>query len=218
MTRRSVLQALLSRRAAALGCVFLAITGGAALAQTTGAIDQGPAPAQGAAKQEMPPPGGCTPIGLTVAGEIVFPFQCKDFIERQKAMLPKATVAQEEPHVTEDKPASVAEDKPAAAEDTPPAAEQKPAVADQKPAVTSEQPAVVDDKPAAKPAESAPPELSKPSIKPSAALPSSKRAEQKPGAEQKQAQLATPLCKHFRSYNAAAGTYKAFDGRTRPCK
>ena len=48
-----------------------------------------------------PPPGGCTPIGVTVSGEIVFPMTCKDFIERHKAA---------------DRAASAAETKPATAE------------------------------------------------------------------------------------------------------
>ena len=48
-----------------------------------------------------PPPGGCTPIGVTVSGEIVFPMTCKDFIERHKAA---------------DRAASAADTKPATAE------------------------------------------------------------------------------------------------------
>jgi hypothetical protein len=31
------------------------------------------------------PPGGCMPIGLTASGEIVFPIQCKELIERHRA-------------------------------------------------------------------------------------------------------------------------------------
>jgi BA14K-like protein len=233
MKRRFVLSAVFARRAAALGYVLLTMTSGAALAQTTGAIDPSPAPAQAAAKDDMPPPGGCTPIGLTVSGEIVFPFSCKDFIERQKAMLPKATVMQEQPGVAEDK-AAATEDKPAAVEDKPVAAEDKPAAVEEKPAapeeksaagtetpaaleekptVTAEQPAAMEEKPAAKQTESAVPELSGPPTRPGEKIPLPKRAAQKP------AQLAMdPLCKHFRSYNPAAGTYKGYDGRMRPCK
>ena len=48
-----------------------------------------------------PPPGGCTPIGVTVSGEVVFPMTCRDFIERHKAA---------------DRAASAAETKPATAE------------------------------------------------------------------------------------------------------
>ena len=48
-----------------------------------------------------PPPGGCTPIGLTVSGEIVFPMSCKDFIERHKAADRAATAAAEKPAAAE---------------------------------------------------------------------------------------------------------------------
>ena len=44
-----------------------------------------------------PPPGGCTPIGITVSGEIVFPMTCKDFIERHKAADRAATAAEAKP-------------------------------------------------------------------------------------------------------------------------
>jgi hypothetical protein len=43
-----------------------------------------------------PPPGGCTPIGVTVSGEIVFPMTCKDFIERHKAKDRASTAAEAE--------------------------------------------------------------------------------------------------------------------------
>jgi BA14K-like protein len=200
MKRTFVQEAILARRAVALGYLFLAVTSGAALAQTTtGAVNQGQDPAQAAAKDDMPPPGGCTPIGLTVSGEIVFPFSCKDFIERHKAMAPNAAFAQEPSRVAEDKPA-VTEDKPAAAPE-------------EKPAAAPEKPAAVDNKPAVKQTESAAPEVSKPATRPSEPVPLPKRA------EQKRTQLAMdPMCKHFRSYNPTAGTYKGFDGRMRPCK
>jgi hypothetical protein len=42
-----------------------------------------------------PPPGGCTPIGITASGDIVFPMTCKDFIERHKAADRAATAAAE---------------------------------------------------------------------------------------------------------------------------
>jgi hypothetical protein len=73
---------------------------GAALAQTTGSIRPETVPPSD--KDEVPP-GGCTPIGVTASGEIVFPFTCKGFLERRRGPI-------EEP-----KPAAQAE-KPAAAE------------------------------------------------------------------------------------------------------
>jgi hypothetical protein len=48
-----------------------------------------------------PPPGGCTPIGVTVSGEIVFPMTCKDFIERHKAADRAATAAETKPATAE---------------------------------------------------------------------------------------------------------------------
>src|SRR5689334_22336889 len=47
-----------------------------------------------------PPPGGCTPIGVTVSGEIVFPMTCMDFIERHKAA-DRAATATEKPAAAE---------------------------------------------------------------------------------------------------------------------
>jgi hypothetical protein len=54
---------------------------GVAFAQTTGAV--GLNPVTPSDKDEVPP-GGCTPIGVTASGEIVFPFTCKVFLERRR--------------------------------------------------------------------------------------------------------------------------------------
>ncbi len=48
-----------------------------------------------------PPPGGCTPIGVTVSGEVVFPMTCRDFIERHKAADRAATAAETKPATAE---------------------------------------------------------------------------------------------------------------------
>jgi hypothetical protein len=56
-------------------------TSGAALAQTTGSV--GPNPVPPSEKDEVPV-GGCTPVGVTASGEIVFPFTCKAFLERRR--------------------------------------------------------------------------------------------------------------------------------------
>ena len=117
---------------------------------------------------------GCEPIGLTASGEIVFPFRCKDTVERQRAAAskpsePKAAVA-----------------APAAARE----AHQEKAPAQ----------AVV----AAKPAAVAPA-----TIKPAA----------QPAATAAHDHAVGPRgCSLFRSYNAAAGTYLAFDGQRYPCR
>jgi hypothetical protein len=67
----------------------------------------------------MLPLGACMPIGVTVSGEIVFPFQCKDFIERQKA-------ADQKPAAAEEKSAAVGE-RPLGAQEKPTAPEEKAA-------------------------------------------------------------------------------------------
>jgi BA14K-like protein len=63
--------------------LLLTVMSGAALAQTTGTVNPSPTPAEPSVKEDVPP-GGCMPIGLTASGEIVFPIQCKEFIERQR--------------------------------------------------------------------------------------------------------------------------------------
>ena len=63
--------------------------------------------ASGTGREADVPPGGCMPIGLTASGEIVFPIQCKEFIDRERGK---------------------------AVEQTPPAAAGKPVTADEKPA------------------------------------------------------------------------------------
>src|SRR5712664_2943508 len=55
----------------------------AVLDETTGAVNPSSTPAQPSANEDVPP-GGCMPIGLTTSGEIVFPIQCKEFIERHR--------------------------------------------------------------------------------------------------------------------------------------
>jgi hypothetical protein len=67
-----------------LSALLLFLMSGAAIAQTTGAVNPNPAPAEPSVKEDEPPPGGCMPIGLTVSGEMVFPIQCKEFIERHR--------------------------------------------------------------------------------------------------------------------------------------
>src|SRR3981189_3893653 len=81
--------------------LLLTVTSGAALAQTTVTVGPSPAPAEPSMKEDVPP-GGCMPIGLTASGEIVFPIQCKEFIERQrgKAVEQKPAAVEERPGVS----------------------------------------------------------------------------------------------------------------------
>src|ERR1700760_301883 len=61
-----------------------AMAGGVAVAQTTtGSVNPNPAPPQSAAKDDVPP-GGCMPMGVTSSGEIVFPLECKAFLEQHR--------------------------------------------------------------------------------------------------------------------------------------
>src|SRR5712664_2654779 len=92
---------------------LLSVMSGAALAETTGAVNPSSTPAQPSANADVPP-GGCMPIGLTTSGEIVFPIECKEFIEqhRGKDVEQSPTVVEQKPAAVEEKPAAV-EDKPA---------------------------------------------------------------------------------------------------------
>ena len=81
--------------------LLLTVMSGPALAQTTGTVNPSPAPVEPSVKEDVPP-GGCMPIGLTASGEIVFPIQCKEFIERQRgqAVEQKPAAVEEKPGVT----------------------------------------------------------------------------------------------------------------------
>src|SRR6266851_9222205 len=94
-----------------LFALLLSAMSGAALAQTTGTLNPTPAPAQPSVNEDVPP-GGCMPIGLTTSGEIVFPIQCKEFIERHRG-----AAVEQKPSV---------EQKPAAVQAKPDAVEEKP--------------------------------------------------------------------------------------------
>jgi hypothetical protein len=194
------------RRIALHCCVLLTVTGGAALAQTTGTVNPGPAPAEPAAKADVPL-GGCMPIGLTASGEIVFPIQCKEFIDRERS---KAAV--------EPTPRA-AEGKPALADDKPAAAEQKPAMVEQRPADAEPKPAVAEEKPAPRQLEAvAPPQdaasaIGKPADKPVEAAAAPKRVHREVGKRASR----SDGCSHFRTYDAASGSYRGYDGRRHPC-
>jgi hypothetical protein len=40
-------------------------------------------------KTDAVPPGGCMPIGLTARGDMVFPMQCREVIERERGPVPE---------------------------------------------------------------------------------------------------------------------------------
>lgn len=210
MKRLWALQTGLACRAGALSCVVVTVMSSAALAQTTGMVNPSPIPQEPSAMEE-PPPGGCMPIGLTASGEIVFPFQCKAFIERQRAANQKPVGAENE------KPAA-AEQKPDAAEEKTvakrPAATETPAIVEVKPAAAEEKPAAAEEKTAAKQQGSMAPDNSKPVAEPVDSFRLPKRAER--GAQERT--IGPPGCRQFRTYDATSGTYRAYDGQRRQCR
>jgi hypothetical protein len=202
MKRLWALRTGLAYRAGALCCVVITVMSGAALAQTTGMVNPSPAPAEPSAKEE-PPPGGCMPIGLTASGEIVFPFQCKAFIEGQKAANQKPVAAEQKPDAAEEK--TVAKQ---------PAVTEKPAIAEVKPAVAQEEPAAAEEKIAAKQPDSVAPENNKLATEPVDSVSLPKRVER----EARERTIGPPGCMRFRSYDAISGSYRAFDGQRRQCR
>src|SRR5260370_22740885 len=93
--------------------IFTSVSG-TALAQITGTVTPDPAAAERSVKQDMPPPGGCMPIGITASGDVVFPLQCKDFIEQQKALKSRPAAAEETPASPRSEDAMPENAKPAA--------------------------------------------------------------------------------------------------------
>jgi hypothetical protein len=242
MVRSSFLQTGCSRALAyALVLALSGVSCVTALGQTTGAIAPGATattPSLPQSQSEGPPPGGCMPIGVTVSGDIVFPFQCKDFIERQKGT--KTEPAAEDKRAPSDvKPAPDDNSEAAVQERTPAddstAAAGKSASAEEKSAVatdkrteetdkpTAEKSAAVEDKPAAvgeavvvKPAE----DIGKPAPEPVETTPllrvplPPRRARFDPSMRH-----AGPLgCTHFRTYDPDSGTYRSYDGQLRTCR
>ena len=63
-----------------VACQLLLMVG-VGIAQTTGSVHPSGGPETALAE---PPPGGCMPIGVTAAGNMVFPFACKDLIARHR--------------------------------------------------------------------------------------------------------------------------------------
>jgi hypothetical protein len=190
---------------------LLSVTSGAALAETTGAVNPGSVPAQPSVNDDVPP-GGCMPIGMTTAGEIVFPIQCKEFIERHRgAAVEEKPAAEQKPAAVEAKPAA-AEAKPAAVEAKPAAMEAKPAAVEEKPATVEQKPAAVEQKSAATQSESVAREDRKPVNKPVETL--QKRVEHEPH----QRAMRSDGCKSYRTYDPASGTYRGYDGQRRVCR
>jgi hypothetical protein len=214
----------------ALCCVLFPTLFDAAVAQTTGTISPTMAPLEPLPNQE-PRPGDCMPIGLTASGEIVFPFQCKDFIERHKVAKPKSDASGERPISAEKKPVST-EERPAAAErripaeddkaaappqsgasdEKPIAAEEKPIPAEVKPAVTEGRGLAEDEKAAARPAEST--AADRPQAEQAVKASSRRHVE----LAMRRHAAGSPGCTRFRTYDPASQTYRSYDGQLRQCR
>ena len=188
-----------------------------------------PSDSQPRLSDDGPPPGGCTPIGITVSGEIVFPLTCKDFIERHKAA---------------DRASSAAETKPATAEASkaPDAAEagKAPTAVEASKALTtgeaskaptapeSGKPDEKDAKPAAAkaPADEADPPVANKQAAIAPATDDSVKSSAEPAttaALSKRTRgrnrvAGSPGCTRFRTYDAASGTYRDYGGHRRPCR
>jgi BA14K-like protein len=182
----------------------VSMSGFAALGQTvTGAIGPSRTSTEASTKEE-PPPGGCMPIGVTASGEVVFPFLCKDFIERYRASGEKPVAAKEasqrpvEEKANQKPPEEKASQKPAEEKPDEKSAEEK------KDSPASEGLASSTDEKA--PEQQA---IPLPALRP--VLP----PEKKKGRE---TDRGPPGCTHFRSYDPLSATYLNNQGRRRPCQ
>jgi len=79
-----------------LSALLLMLMSSAAIAQTTGTLNPRPTPVEPSVKEDVPP-GGCMPIGMTASGEMVFPIQCREIIERERGRTveQKPTISEE---------------------------------------------------------------------------------------------------------------------------
>jgi hypothetical protein len=193
--------------------VLVAGMGYEAGAQTTGTVTPVPAdistkdqPSSPSSAKEGPPAGGCMPIGVTVSGEIVFPFQCKDFIDQHKAAKQdQVAPAQDKPDTTQEtaaakQPESAAADVKAPETGAPEVQATKAAVSE-----TAAQ--------EAKAIETATPDSAKPAAELVVKTPKSKRA----GLDSPTLTKGPPGCTHFRTYDPGSKTYVAYGGGRRPC-
>jgi hypothetical protein len=210
---------LLTGNACALCCLMVAVVGNATLAQTTGTVS----PSAENSPNEEPPPGGCMPIGLTASGEIVFPFQCKDFIERHKAAKRKPTALDDEkPNATEEKTTAVeakpvVETKPPVEEklviEAKPVVKEKPAV-EANPVITEKRVPADEEKAAAKQPESVATKIDRPETELIVKTPSPRHVE----LDTRKHAGGPPDCTRFRTYDPTSQTYRAYDGQLRPCR
>jgi hypothetical protein len=85
-------------------CIFIA--GAGAIAQTSSEpakSDQRTTPAESSTADRVPA-GGCMPIGLTARGDLVFPLQCRELIERERG-----PISEEQTRAVQQKPDSASQ-------------------------------------------------------------------------------------------------------------
>lgn len=244
MTRLLALPTGVASRVCALGSVLVMLTGAAARAQSADPATPPPAPAQPSVQDEAT--GSCEPIGLTASGEIVFPFRCKDTVERQHAAAskpadPKPAVAAAAPAVQEklqEKLQAKPQAQPVAAAAKMTAVHPAHAANPKSVAIHPADAAPKAAKPAVQPVDAAhsPKNLDKNLEKSVEKTAEAKTAEAKT-AETKSTEtkstettksipqvagkaherMGPPGCTQFQSYNAVSATYLGFDGQRHPC-
>jgi len=177
--------------------VVFAMTGGLALAQTTGALSPNPLPPP-ADKNDLPA-GSCMPIGVTAAGDLVFPFQCKTLLDqtRGRAAADETAAAARKPAV---------DDAPAASDEK--SASRNEAIVEKQPQPSTErQPDQAAQKQTAATAQG---ENRSIEVK---AAPPSRRTKR----ELRKRIAGSSGCTHYRTYNSASASYRDYGGRLRQC-
>mgnify|MGYP005823456087 CR=1 FL=1 len=187
--------------------LLLAMVSSAGTAQTTGAINTDSTSDQAPAKQ-APPQGSCMPIGITAAGDVVFPFECKEFLDKYKAEIDKSAALSGAPappteaHAPEAAPAAATATSPS--KDTPDRHGNATAAAKTAPAAPKGKTVAKQPERERKIADSDSGENRAAPLRHASA---SKRMVDK----------GTPVCMHFRSYDPESGTYRSYDGQIRSC-
>jgi hypothetical protein len=202
------------------------VMNGAALAQTTGSVNPNPSPAEPSASVDVPP-GGCMPIGLTAAGEIVFPIQCKEFIERERGKaVEQKPVATEQAATTPSRESAAPANKPENSKPENSKLENgeseiskseisKPDTS--KPEISK----LENSKPENSESEISKPETSKPPEEVVETSATPKRLDREPRQRLKQETSnsnGSYGCQHYRTYDRESATYMSYDGHRRACR
>jgi hypothetical protein len=175
------------------------------------------------------------PIGVTVSGEIVFPFQCKDFIDQHKTAKQDRVAPQEQSGAHEKATADLPDNAAATPEikvpETITREPDQPVVKLDQQKATSEdgvaplgKPDATQEKAAAAQPDGAAPESKVPepvgpaTVKPAPGLLAKTHALRDAGlAPTGSPKGGPPGCAHFRTYDAESHTYMTFGGQRRPC-